>query len=86
MLPGMILKTYLDDRKESQNAFSRRTGLGLATVSELYQRKTIPSGYTCLVVIQASRDEPAPCGGTVTLRDLVTETLADYLQDNLPKK
>ncbi len=65
----LTLQEYLDAREESPSAFSRRLGV---TVSTVYSWLTgvIPRADTALKIIEASRDEPTPDGGTVTLRDL----------------
>jgi predicted transcriptional regulator len=66
----MRLPDYLTARDESQSAFAKRAGLPQSTVNLVCQG----SGTrveTALKIIRASRDEPAPGGGTVTLEDLV---------------
>ena len=69
----MKLLPYLKARDESQGSFSRRAKLPLATVNEICREVTIPRADTADRVIDASREEPAPDGGTVTLKDLLLE-------------
>lgn len=65
----MRLSEYLAARGESHRSFSGRSRLPQSTVSD------IAAGSDCRVsnamkVIRASREAPAPDGGTVTWEDL----------------
>ena len=65
----MKLAAYLEKRDESEAAFARRAGLPQQTINQ------IAFGGGCQVrtarlIVKASRDEPAPGGGTVTFEDL----------------
>lgn len=71
---GMRLRDYLTARAESVASFARRAGMPQQTVSDLL---LLRGGVGCRAstaarVIAATREEPAPDGGTVTLLDLVT--------------
>ena len=73
----MTLRQYLEARNERPAAFARRAGIARQQVWQYLERTRIPSGPTALRVIEATRREPAPDGGTVTLEELVHETLAE---------
>ena len=67
----MKLAKYLEARGESAEAFARRSGLNRATVGVIVRGTSIPRTDTALAIVKASREEPAPDGGTVTFEDLV---------------
>jgi predicted transcriptional regulator len=66
----MRLPEYLESRGESQAAFARRTGIPQSTVNLICNGKGTRVD-TAIRIIQATRDEPAPDGGTVRIEDLV---------------
>ena len=66
----MRLLDYLEARGEKQAAFARRCGVDQRTVNRICLGDGC-SAATAHLVIKASREEPAPDGGTVTLEDLV---------------
>lgn len=71
----MRLRDYLGQRGETQEDFADRSGISQQTVSK------VCNGSACRIdtarrIIQASRQDPAPCGGTVTYEDLVPESAA----------
>lgn len=68
----MTLPDYLTARAESLLAFARRAGVPQQTLHSIGRGKgcTISTAYK---IVEASRREPAPGGGTVTYEDLVPE-------------
>lgn len=71
----MRLRDYLAARDESEAAFGRRAGIPQKTVNQ------IACGAGCYAktaekIIRASKEEPAPGGGTVTLEDLIGDPQA----------
>lgn len=72
MLAGMYLKPYLRARGESYSAFGRRCKppQSSQTIGNVARGATVPLASLAHIIITASREEPAPDGGTVTLEDL----------------
>lgn len=73
----MRLVDYLEARDESQEAFAKRASRHEPTGRGISQRTVsrIAAGGSCnattaLAIIRATRQEPAPDGGTVMLEDL----------------
>lgn len=73
----MLLSDYLRARNESEAAFARRADLAQTTVSRAARGEAVPQGRNAQKIIQASKSEPAPGGGTVTLEDLVAAASAE---------
>lgn len=74
----MKLSEYLAAKDESQESFAARASRHRPTGTPISQRtiSRIVNGSSCnaataRAIILASREEPAPDGGTVTLDDLV---------------
>ena len=72
----MRLRDYLAKRSETQGEFATRAGISQQAVSK------VCNGSACRIdtarqIISASREQPAPCGGTVTYDDLVPEAAGD---------
>lgn len=67
----MRLAEYLDARGESAESFARRSGLNRATVGVIVRGTSTPRTDTAIAIVEASREEPAPDGGTITFADLV---------------
>ncbi len=69
----MKLKQYLEARGESQGAFARRAGVEAATISAIVRDETRkgPTVSSAMLIVGASREDPAPDGGTVTYEDLL---------------
>ena len=74
IVPGMKLEKYLRARTESQNAFARRTGIDVTSINDYVRLGAKPRADRADRIIKASREEPAPDGGTVTLEDLAGST------------
>jgi len=68
----MHLRDYLRVRSESQASFAGRSGISQQAVS-LICHGSPPRLSTAKRVVDATRDEPAPCGGTVSYEDLLPE-------------
>jgi hypothetical protein len=68
----MKLPEYLSARKESLLAFARRSEVPQQTLHGIGKGKgcTISTAYK---IVEASRRQPAPGGGTITYEDLVPE-------------
>lgn len=66
----MRLAEYLEERGESQTAFAKRCKIAQQTVNRISVGAVRPRIDHADKIIEATRDEPAPCGGTVTLQDL----------------
>jgi len=75
----MDLKTYLDERSESVARFAVRVGrhryVAPATIAAVRAGRTSPNMTTAQAIVQASEDEPAPDGGTVTYEDLAPDSV-----------
>lgn len=66
----MRLRDYLRARGESESAFAARAGVPQSTINLICQgRGTRVS--TAAKIVRASRESPAPDGGTVRFEDLV---------------
>ncbi len=65
----MKLADYLKARDETTAEFARRSGLAQQRVSDA-ARVGCRSLHHAEQIVHASRDEPAPCGGTVTFEEL----------------
>lgn len=66
----MMLKPYLDARGESYAHFARRCEQRADTIRAIALKGVRPRADVAHAIITASREEPAPDGGTVTLEDL----------------
>lgn len=66
----MLLKPYLDARGENYAEFGRRCRIKSATIRAIAVLGVRPRADVAHAIITASREEPAPDGGTVTLEDL----------------
>jgi len=66
----MLLKTYLDARGEKYADFGRRCHVKAATIRAIAVTGVRPRADVAHAIITASREEPAPDGGTVTLEEL----------------
>lgn len=67
----MRLKLYLKARGEPEIGFARRAGLSQAAVHFIANHdEADPRISTCSKIVLASRQAPAPDGGTVTWEDL----------------
>ena len=77
----MRVKEYLEARGESQAAFAKRAteyleaGVSQRTVSRAAAGEGVHA-VNAWAMIEASKAEPAPDGGTVTLEDFVLEDAA----------
>lgn len=74
----MELHDYLKARGESGASFARRSRTPQTTIGRAVRKEGIPNGLTCARIIQASKDAPAPDGGTVTMDDLVRRDAPEY--------
>lgn len=69
----MKLPAYLAARgPESENAFARRARVAQAIINRVCNGKGC-SPRNQRLIVEASRSQPAPCGGTVTYEDLIPE-------------
>lgn len=66
----MTLSDYLAARGESQNAFSKRSGIPQRTVCRICA-DGVCSLRNAHRVVQATKADPAPDGGSVGFEDLV---------------
>ena len=60
---------YLAERKESEAAFAKRAGLHQRSLNRALQRGNCTL-WMARKIVQASRDQPTPSGGTITFEDL----------------
>ena len=67
----MKLSVYLELRDEKQVEFARRAGLPQSAISRACQGDGMRLA-TASAIVRASREEPAPDGGTVRFEDLET--------------
>jgi predicted transcriptional regulator len=67
------MEKYLEARGETVAAFSRRCGVIPATLSYIISGQSRPRIDTAHAIVQASRAEPAPDGGTIRYEDLLQE-------------
>lgn len=67
----MRLREYLDARGEPELRFAKRSGLSQAAVHSIANHDSAdPRISTCTKIVVASREQPAPNGGTVTWEGL----------------
>lgn len=66
----MDFQKYLEARGESELEFARRAGLQRQTVWNVAHGKVRCRIDIAAQIVRTSREEPAPCGGTVTYEDL----------------
>jgi len=66
----MTLNDYLAARDESQNAFSKRSGVPQRTVCRICA-DGVCSMRNAAKVVKATKEHPSPGGGTVGYEDLV---------------
>lgn len=66
----MLASDYLRARNESENAFAKRAGLEQRSLSRALRRGSCSLRFAYMIV-QASRKEPTPEGGTITYEDLL---------------
>ena len=69
----MRLADYLEAKAESESEFARRAGIPQQTVNRVCHGEAIPRGDTMLKIVTATREKPAPDGGTVRFEDLIPE-------------
>jgi predicted transcriptional regulator len=65
----MRLSDYLAARGETQVEFSKRAGLPQSAISRACQGEGMRL-TTATAIVRATREEPAPDGGTVRFEDL----------------
>lgn len=72
----MKLAEYLELRNETQTSFSRRSGVPQQTISLICKGQGTRV-ETAAKIVEASREQPAPDGGTVRFEDLIPAAAGD---------